>query len=226
MADPALLARIPLFAGLGPSDRDRIAALLQTRRYPRGEVIFHQDDVGSTLHIVAEGWVKIAATSVEGKQQTLAILGPGAFFGEMSLLDEEPRSADAIAMENCSVLTLSREEFLRYLQEHSSASLKLLTELCRRLRRADHLIRDTASLDVPGRLAAAILHLSEEQGRREAQAISIEVRLTQGELAELVGASRESVNKWLGVYTRQGLLRYDQGRLTVLNRDGLLQRLY
>lgn len=226
MSGADLLAQIPLFAGLSSGERAALSDALRKRRYARGEVIFHQDDPGASLYILAEGQVKIVLTSSEGKQKTLALLGPGDFFGELSLLDEEPRSADAVAVEECHLLILGREQFLPFLKAHPEAALKLLAALCHRLRRTDQLVQDAAFLDVPGRLAKAVLELAETQGKREATGIVITPRLNQGDLATLVGATRESVNKWLGFYEQRGLLRYERGKITVLRPEELRRRVY
>ncbi|MBI4289709.1 MAG: Crp/Fnr family transcriptional regulator [Chloroflexi bacterium] len=225
MVGTDVLSGMPLFEGLASGALVALSNALQKRRYPKGDVIFHQDDPGSTMYIIIEGVVKIVVTSPDGKQHTLAILSRGAFFGEMSLLDAQPRSADAVALETCQLLTLGREQFVDFLRAQPEAALKLFAALCCRLRHADQLVQDAVFLDVPGRLARTILDLAESQGETESGGIAISPRFSQVEMAEMVGATRESINKWLGLYARMGLLRYEHGRITVLRPDKLRERI-
>ena len=233
-----LLAQVPLFAALTAEELAGLAALLSRRRYAKGEVIFHQGDAGTALYIVEEGGVKIVLGSEEGKEVILALLGRGDFFGELALLDGEPRSADAVARDATQLLALRRDDFLRFVLDKPRVAASLLAVLSRRLRRTDQLVHDAAFLDVRGRLARVLLELAEAQGRPEpagvaaggtfpvgaaAATVVLAARLTQGELAEMVGATRESINKWLGFYTRRGVLRFERGRLTLMDLQRLRQ---
>lgn len=226
MADRSLLAGAPLFADLPEDEQARLAALLRRRPYARGATIFLRGDPGASLFLIESGRVKITLTSDEGKEVVLALLGPGDVFGELSLLDGEPRSADAVALEPCQLLLLAREDVLRVLESRPRVALNLLAVLARRLRRDNQLVQDVTSLDVPARLARALLTLAEGQGRPGQGGVAIEARLTQSELAAMVGATRESVNKWLGFYARQGLIRRERGRLVVLKPEALRRRIY
>ena len=218
-----LLAQVPLFAPLAPEELAGLAALLSRRRYAKGEVIFHQGDAGTALYIVEEGGVKIVLGSEEGKEVILALLGRGDFFGELALLDGEPRSADAVARDATQLLALRRDDFLRFVLDKPRVAASLLAVLSRRLRRTDQLVHDAAFLDVRGRLARVLLELAEAQGQPEPEGVVLAARLTQGELAEMVGATRESINKWLGFYTRRGVLRFERGRLTLMDLERLRQ---
>jgi CRP/FNR family transcriptional regulator, cyclic AMP receptor protein len=221
-----VLADVPLFAGLSEDERGALRARMRRRRYPRGEVIFLRGDAGSHLYIVESGTVKIALSSAEGKEMILALLGRGDIFGEMTLLDDAPRSADAVALEPCEVLLLEREDFIHFLAERPRASLRLMAALSRRLRATDELVQDAAFFDIPARLASVLLRLADTLGRPGRQGTAISRRLTQGELAGMIGATRESVNKWLRFYERQGLITTERGYITVVRPEGLRQRMY
>jgi CRP-like cAMP-binding protein len=197
----------------------RRSAQLQRRRYAKGEVIFLQGEPGTCLYLVAAGQVKIALTSAEGDEVELARLGPGEFFGELALLDGEPRSADAIATAPTELLLLPRADFLRLLDAQPALVRPLLTLVSRRLRQDVAVAHDVAFLEVPARLAKVLLQLA-AQGQPNDDGIVI-ARLTQTELAGMVGATRESVNKWLGCFARQGLIRHQRGEITVLQPQGL-----
>lgn len=210
----------PLVAALA-----RVDGCLPRRRYAKGEVIFLQGDPGTSLFIVESGRVKITLSSPEGAEVVLARLGPGDYFGELALLDGEPRSADAIAVEPSRLLLLPRDAFLHLLQSDPAFALDLLALVCRRLRQDVAVAQDVAFLDVPARLAKALLQLAESEGRPVAEGVALATPLTQTELAGLVGATRESVNKALGCYERQGLIRRIQGGIVVLRPDELRRHL-
>jgi CRP/FNR family cyclic AMP-dependent transcriptional regulator len=225
MADDAL-ADVPLFAGLSEDERVALRGRMRRRRYPRGEVIFLRGDPGSHLYIVDAGTVKIALSSAEGKEMILALLKHGDMFGEFALLDDLPRSADAVALEACEVWLLEQQDFIRFLEERPRASLRLMAALSRRLRATDELVQDAAFFDIPARLASVLLRLAETLGKPGPNGTAISRRLTQGELAGMIGATRESVNKWLRFYERQGLISTDRGLITVVQPEGLRRRIY
>jgi CRP-like cAMP-binding protein len=221
-----VLADVPLFAGLSDKERAALRGRMRLRRFSRGEVIFQRDDPGSQLYIVETGSVKIALSSAEGKEMILALLNRGDIFGEMTLIDDAPRSADAVALEPCSMLLLEREHFVHFLREQPGASLTLMAALSRRLRATDDLVQDAAFFDIPARLANVLLRLAETIGQPTPQGSTIGRRLTQGQLAGMIGATRESVNKWLRTYERQGLIVSDRGVITVVQPDVLRRRIY
>ena len=218
------LAQVVLFAGLPPDDLAALGGSLRYRRYARGEIIFLRGDPGESLFLIESGTVKISLTSPDGKEMMLAVLFAGDFFGELALLDGGPRSADALALEACHLATLDRNDFRQFLAEHSSAAGTLLTVLSQRLRRDAEVVQDAAFLDVPARVARAILYLAAADGRPREGTIVLGAPLTQAALAGMVGATRESVNKWLRFFERQGMIRWDRGRLTVLQVQSLRQR--
>jgi len=214
----AVLAGVPLFTGLPPEQLEALGASLQRRRIRAGDHVFRQNDAGTSLYIIESGSVKVQRESAEGKEVILAILAPGDFFGELALLDGEARSADAIAKEDCALLVLDREDFQKFIVNDPGAATRLLAALSRRLRRTDQLVQDAAFLDVPARLARTLLNLTEAREATEA--------LTQSELAAMVGATRESVNRWLQFYRRRGLVEYANGVVRVLQREELRRHVY
>jgi CRP/FNR family transcriptional regulator, cyclic AMP receptor protein len=220
-----VLARVPLFADFSVKDVDALASLVCYRRYPKGSIIFQQGDSGTTLYLVEKGEVKLTVTSDSGKEVTLAILGPEAFFGELSLLDGGPRSANAIARVDCMVGTLDRGPLLRFLADHPRATSSLLSVMAGRLRRTTDQVHDAVFFDIPARLAKVLLRFSGAE-REGPDGVLSAPKLNQEELADLVGGTRESVNKCLGVYARQGLIRCSRGRVTVLKPEELRKRVY
>lgn len=219
-----VLAHVPLFAVLGPSELETLGRALRPRRYARGDVVFQQGDPGDAFYVIESGEVKVVLPSEDGREAILTILGPGHFFGELSLLDGEPRSADVVAKEDCSLLALHREDFRNFLTQHPHAAAALLAVLSRRLRATDDLVHDAAFLDVAARLARLLLKLGETHGREEKQGLVLGIRLTQEDLASMVGSTRETVNKWLKSWQRQGLLEHRGGILTINQADELRKR--
>jgi CRP/FNR family cyclic AMP-dependent transcriptional regulator len=220
-----LLARLPLFQGLPPQALDEAVRHVRVRGYSRGTVIFHRDDPGSLLYVVLKGAVTISLPSSDGKDLVLSILSPGDFFGELSLLDEEPRSATATALDDdTQTLILPRQDFLELVQRYPQMAIHIMSLLSRRLREANGLAQDAALLDLPGRLARRLAELAERHGHQEADGILIGLRLTQSELASLVGATRVATNRQLQRFQQQGLLRWQAQRITVL-KPAMLRKL-
>jgi CRP/FNR family transcriptional regulator, cyclic AMP receptor protein len=227
-AEPELLAQVGLFADLSAAELAGLAALMRPRPYAKDDVIYLRGDPGTAFYVIASGKVKIALTSPEGKELILRRLGPGGFHGEIALLDDEPRSADAIATEASMQLVLQRDAFRHFLADHPEIATKLLGTVSRYLRSNAELIQDATFLDVPARLARVLLDLASAPGAGDLPqpGAVIPDRMKQGELASLVGATRESINKWLGSFERQGLIRYEKGQITLLRPAGLKQRIY
>ena len=221
----SVLKEVPLFAGFSPNELADLASFVRPRRYPRGSIIFHQGDPGTTLYVIETGEVKLTVTAESGKEVTLALLGPGAFFGELSLLDGGPRSANAVARVDCKLGVLDREHLLRVLVEHPPANASLLSVVTRRLRRTTAQVHDALFLDIAARLAKVLLQFTETKSQSPDGLLS-SPKLTQEELAELVGGTRESINKCLGIFTRQGLVRCHRGMVTVLKPEELRKQIY
>jgi CRP/FNR family transcriptional regulator, cyclic AMP receptor protein len=227
-AEPELLAKVGLFSDLSEPELVGLAALMRPRPYAKDEVIYLRGDPGTAFYVIASGKVKIALTSPDGKELILRRLAAGGFHGELALLDDEPRSADAVATESSVLLVLQRDAFRQFLADHPGVAAKLLGTVSQYLRRNADLIQDATFLDVPARLARILLELAGSPGATELPppGAIIPDRMKQGELASLVGATRESVNKWLGSFEKQGLIKYDKGQITLLRPSGLQQRIY
>ena len=221
MSDSALLSKVPLFSHLAAEDVERLASLLRPRRCDRGEIIFQQGDVGTELYIIRQGEVTIRLSDATGREVSLAILRPGASFGELALLDNAPRSTDAVAREETLLLGLSSQALDRFLTEKPQAVSVLLTELSRLARRVTQAVYDTSFRDARARLARVLLDLGEQQGQPGSEGLELASRLTQSELASLCGLTRESTNRWLRFYTQEGLLTYKGGVITLLEPDDL-----
>ncbi len=227
-AEPELLAQVGLFVDLTTAELIGLASLMRPRPYAKDEVIYLRGDPGTAFYVIASGKVKIALTSPDGKELILRRLGPGGFHGELALLDDEPRSADAIATDASVLLVLQRDAFRQFLADHPNVAAKLLGTVSQYLRSNAELIQDATFLDVPARLARILLELAGRPGDSElpAPGAVIPDRMKQGELASLVGATRESINKSLGSFEKQGLISYDKGQITLLRPSGLKQRIY
>lgn len=229
-AEPEMLAQVGLFGDLSSAELIGLAALMRPRTFARDEVIYLRGDPGTGFYVIATGRVKITLTSPDGKELILRRLGPGEFHGELALLDDHPRSADAISVEPGVSLVLQRDAFRAFLGDHPTVATKLLATVSQYLRSNAELIQDKTFLDVPARLARTLLELaggsSADNSLPPAGAV-IPDKMKQSELASLVGATRESINKWLGSFEKQGLIGYDKvGRITLLRPTGLKQRIY
>lgn len=218
-----LLTQSPLFAQLAPPELDRLASLLQHRHYQSGETVFREGDPGTALYLIEAGEVKVLLAGSEGKEVPLSLLSSGEFFGELALLDGEPRSADAVATMPTELLVLLREDFLRFLREEPMVAVNMLAALSRRFRRTDRLMHDAVFSDVRTRVTRLLIELAETQGKPASDGVVIGARLTQRDLANMVGATRETINKCLRYYAAAGLVRHQHGRLVLPNVERLRQ---
>jgi CRP/FNR family cyclic AMP-dependent transcriptional regulator len=226
MEDAAFLARVPLFASLKPALLDELAGKLTPKSYRRGEVIFHQDDPGSAMHIVKSGQVKIATTSPEGEEVIMAILKDSDFFGELSLLDDKPRSANVVAMEATQTLTLRRDDFMDMLGKHPEMVSGVLASVAARLRRTDQLLEDAVFLDLPARLSKRLLELAQKHGIKTDKGLEIDLRLTQQDLAAALGVTRVALNKHLGQLQDDDLISLESKRIIITHPEELRKRVY
>jgi CRP-like cAMP-binding protein len=218
---PELLQRVPFLAALSESDRRELAAAARRRRFPRGQTVFHKDEPGETLFIVDRGSVRIYLPSPQGADLTLAVLGPGDFFGDMALLDGGPRSASAAAIEDTDTLALDRADFTALLRSRPESAMAILAAVARRLRDADEMAADLAFLDVAGRLAKKLLELAASQGVSRADGILLDLSLTQEGLANMLGVTRESVNRQLAIFRREGIVALDGRRFLIRDAEAL-----
>jgi len=216
--------KIPLFAGFGPSEFETLERCVVRRRYPGGQTLFLMGDEGGSLHVIERGRVKVSIPSASGEELILAILGEGDLLGELSLFDGKPRSATVQALEDTETLCLHREDLLALMRDRFDVVEKILEVLARRIRDTDMLLAESHFLDITARLAKKILDLGDAFGVREGGKIRIGVKTTQKDLASMIGATRESINKQLKALRDLGLVRITGGTIEILNRDRLAQK--
>lgn len=222
---PASLTHVALFANLDADSLRELDAIVRRRGFRAGEVIFHRDDPGQVLYVIRAGKVRIYISSPEGQEVVLAVFGPGDYFGELALLDGQPRSASAIAIEPVEVYALQRSDFINAVNHHPRIAIQVMNVLSRRLRQTDAMIEDLLFLDVHGRVAKKLLELAELHGVRTLEGIRIDLRLTQSDLAALVGASRESVNKVMGYFVDKRFISTEKRKITILRLAELRHRI-
>jgi CRP-like cAMP-binding protein len=219
-----LLRSIPLFAELTADQLAKVAALAEVRSYPARKVVVSQGDPARALFGIVHGRLKVVSCGPDGKDTVLGIMADGEVFGEVALLDGGMRSATCTTIEPSELLIVERDQFLELLESSPSIAVKLLLVLAQRLRRLSQRSEDAAFLDVPSRLARSLLDLAVRFGERERSSesgIYIALKLSQQELGELVGATRESVNKHLNDWTRQGIVAVRNGRMVISDIDSV-----
>jgi CRP-like cAMP-binding protein len=210
------LGRCRLFAGMDLPSLQAIARTLRARRFRRGEVLFHEGDPGDALFVVASGAVKVVVPSEDGEEAILATLRRGDFLGELALLDGAPRSASAIALEATETLALPRDQFRALVASEPAIRDALLASVAAELRRLTTHVAELHFLDLTGRLASRLTRLAEEHGERQPNGeIRLDAPLTQTDLAAMIGATRQSVNKLLGEFEADGLLRMERDSIVV-----------
>ncbi|MBW1988846.1 MAG: Crp/Fnr family transcriptional regulator [Deltaproteobacteria bacterium] len=218
-----LLTKIPLFQTLTPEDLEDLAGLLRFQKVRAGEVLFRKGSEGTTLYIIQKGCVKIVLPSRLGDEMIITLFTAGEFFGELSILDGMPRSADAVAVEPTELLLLSRNDFLHFLKKNDAAMQDILGCLSARLRKTDDLLEDSSFLNIPARFAKKIIQLGEMFGKKDGNTMEIHLRLTQKDLADMVGATRESINKELRVLREKNII-YTDGKVLRINDVARLSR--
>ncbi|HEX9703669.1 MAG TPA: Crp/Fnr family transcriptional regulator [Gemmatimonadales bacterium] len=216
MSAAAVLEKIPLFNQLAPGELQRVVDVTRERTYPKNSVILFEDDPGDALYVVALGQVKVVLIGEDGREVILSVLGTGEFFGEMALIDDEPRSAHVIAMEDSSLLVLRREDFQGILRQSPGIALALLRELSRRLRRVDEKVGSLVLLDVNGRVAQLLLDLGAEEGGDR-----ITRRLTHHTIAQMIGSSRETVSRTMRELVDKGLIEVSRKDIVIRDRVAL-----
>ncbi len=224
--ESSYLKQVSLFADLADEDVAQLMSAARKRTFRSGEVIFHRDDPGQVLYIIKEGKVKICIISPDGQEISLAVLGKGEYFGEFTLLDGLPRSTDAVALEKVECYSLQRSDFHNAIMKTPKIALQVMEALTKRLRNTDQMVEDLIFLDVYGRVAKKLLELADAHGVKTEDGIRIDVRLTQQELASMVGASRESVNKVMGYFSEKDFISTDKHRITLHRITDLKRRIY
>jgi CRP/FNR family cyclic AMP-dependent transcriptional regulator len=219
-----VLRQAPLFSGLDEQAASILESSMAASSLKRGEVLFNEGDDGNQLYVVTGGKVKLGRTSPDGRENLLAILGPGQMFGELSFFDPGPRSATATAVTDLDLKSLGHDALIPILSDHADVALALLHQLAGRLRRSNEIVGDLVFSDVPGRVAKALLDLAGRFGRKADDGVHVNHDLTQEELAQLVGASRETVNKALADFASRGWLRLEPRSVVILDLDRLQRR--
>lgn len=219
-----VLSHSPLFASLDPSAAASLISSLSERRVAKGEILFHEGEPGDHLFVILEGKVKLGRASADGRESLMAILGPGEMFGELSLFDPGPRAATATALTEAQVYRLGNAELMPWLATRPEVAAALLQALARRLRRTNEAMADLVFSDVPGRVAKALMDLGEKFGTMTAQGLQVTHDMTQEELAQLVGASRETVNKALADFAQRGWIQLESRQVLILDVDRLGKR--
>lgn len=214
----------PLFYGCEGGILEAVADRLRIRRFRRNEVIFHQGDAGDSLHIIAMGSVKIVLPSAEGDEAIIATLHSPDFFGELALLDGQPRSATATAIEPTETLALSRPVFMELLNAHNQLRDALLGALVAELRRLTGHVEELHFLDLAGRLAGRLVQLAGENRPSASGEVTLDWPYTQSDLAAMIGGTRQSVNKLLGGLIAEGMVRIERESLVITHLPALAQR--
>jgi CRP/FNR family cyclic AMP-dependent transcriptional regulator len=225
MPDPDALARVPLFQGLPRTEIDRLSEYLYETRFPAGANVLVADQPGEAVYVILKGSVKVNAIRPDGTEVVLAVLGAGEVLGEMSVADSLGRSASVVALEETTLLWMDRRTFRSSVADSTVLSANLAEVLSKRVRLANARLIAIASLDVPGRVASQLLSLAREYGQETPGETRIPMRLTQTDLAALVGASRVSVNQSLGQFRKRGAISTGKdGRVTVHDEEALARR--
>ncbi len=219
MSTATFLTTVPLFASLAPAEVAAFAQLLREKSYPKGSVILFEDDPGDALFVVRSGRVKVVLVAEDGREVILGILGGGDHFGELSLIDDEPRSAHVVAMEESTLLVLRRDDFRRRVEQNPAVAWALLIEMSNRLRRADEKIGSLVLLDVPARIARVLLDASSTTRDGE-----IEKPLTHQTIAHVIGASRETVSRAIREFVDAGWITTGQRKIRIADRAALEKR--
>ena len=215
----SLLRNHPLFRDLPPTVIEQLGSYMKTRRVARGTTIFSKGDPGSGFMGVLSGTVKISVASADGKDIVLNIFHEGDVFGEIALLDGRPRTADATAMSDCELIVIERRDFVRFLSGHPEVTIKFIEILCSRLRRTSEQVQDVTFLNLPTRLAKALLQLTAAE---EGSAPRRKVTITQREISQIIGRSRESTNKQLRAWAKRGWIRLERGSVSVVSPENLV----
>jgi CRP/FNR family transcriptional regulator, cyclic AMP receptor protein len=217
-----LLARVPLFSGFAARDLDALVPAARGVTVAAREQVFHKGDAGSQLYVVIDGRLKAFTTSPEGDDVVFNVMGPGEVFGELSLLAECPRSATVRAIERCELLVLDRRDFLAFLKRSPEVAVRMLTVLAERVLRASEFVEDVQFLNLPVRLAKKLVLFAGRYGRPEKNgAVKIDLKLSQEEWGDLVGTTRESINKQMRTWGDEGLIEIDEGIVTLLRPEAI-----
>ena len=219
-----ILSRAGIFQGVDPVAVNNLIQELETVRFPRGATIFEEGEPGDRLYIITSGKVKLARHSLDGRENLLTVMGPSDMFGELSIFDPGPRTSSAVCVTEVHAATMNSEMLHKWIEEHPEISEQLLRVLARRLRRTNASLADLIFTDVPGRVAKTLLQLANRFGSQEGGALRVNHDLTQEEIAQLVGASRETVNKALATFAHRGWIRLEGKSVLIVDTEHLARR--
>jgi CRP-like cAMP-binding protein len=214
----------PLFAALDAEAAAALRATLKETAVPKGEVLFQEGEPGDRMYVIMDGKVKLGQTSSDGRETLLGVLGPGEMFGELSLFDPGLRTSTATALTDAVVLGMGHDQLGPWLAGRPEVAASLLQALARRLRRTNEAMADLVFSDVPGRVAKALMDLGEKFGTVTPEGLMVTHDMTQEELAQLVGASRETVNKALADFAQRGWIRLESRQVLILDVERLGRR--
>jgi CRP-like cAMP-binding protein len=214
----ALLRAHPFFRDLGDTVIDRLAPRVISTKVKKGAIIFRKGDIGSKLYAVRAGAVRISAPSEEGKDAIFNLVVPGELFGEIAFLDGGQRTADAVAIDNCELMVIERRDFIPLIKDSPEVAIRLITILCGRLRKTSEQVEDIVFLGLPNRLAKVLLHLYQPSA---SAAPAKKIQVTQREISQMIGVSRESANKQLQEWQRKKWLKLERGGLVIFAPQAL-----
>ncbi len=218
------LREAPLFKALDDEAATSLRKSMLLQELKKGQTLFQEGQTGDRLYLVKSGKVKLSHASGDGRESVFMVLGPGDMFGELSLFDPGPRTSTAIAVTDSEILGLGHSDLKPWLQDRPEVAQALLQALAHRLRRTSETMSDLVFADVPGRVAKALLELGEKFGSKSGTGLSVHHDLTQEELAQLVGASRETVNKALADFASRGWIRLETRSVELLDLARLSKR--
>jgi CRP/FNR family transcriptional regulator, cyclic AMP receptor protein len=218
------LTETPLFRALDTEAQQALESSMTEVRVSRGQSLFEEGDPGDRLYVITDGKIKLGRTSQDGRENLLAILGQGEMFGELSLFDPGPRTATATAVTDTVLKGLGHSDLQPWLTGRPEVATQLLKALARRLRKTNEHMADLVFSDVPGRVAKQLLDLARRFGQQTDEGVRVTHDLTQEELAQLVGASRETVNKALADFASRGFLRLEGRAVVILDVERLARR--
>lgn len=213
----SFLREVSLFSGLSDSELRKLESVVEERSFRKNEIIFRAQEPGTALFLIKRGRVKVSMNDKSGREIILGILEAGDFFGEMSLLDSEPRSATVSSLEPCQALIVSRDQFLQFIPRHPELVMKMLTTLSLRLRKTDEKISRLVFADAYEKVASVLMEIIKEQKIPLDIGTEVPLSLTRKELADLVGLSRETVTRVIADFQRAGLVRIERRRIAIIN---------
>lgn len=219
-----VLRKAPLFEALDEDGAAALRASVSEVRLGRGQTLFSEGDEGDRLYVILSGKVKLTRAAVDGRENLLSVLGPSEMFGELSLFDPRPRTASAVAVTDAVLAGLGHDDLRPFIAQQPQVSLQLLKALANRLRRTNDVMSDLVFTDVPGRVAGQLLDLADRFGKEGEDGLHVHHDLTQEELAQLVGASRETVNKALAEFALRGWLRIEAKAVVLLDVERMRRR--